>query len=209
MKNGYQSVMSSYGISLKNRLQFYFCIKQNLVENLYRESGMAKLNLEELTKKHFNTAAKIKKIPRYKDDYVLDLIGIFEYIDKVTENSTPGGVIKDFLILKNLANTEQQEILERLAETYYSYYSYMEEIEHVSAKLNFERQREGMSKGDLAREFSEETGNWIIKNWIGWMFIAIPVLILVSCINNMEEPYNHPACEALGMKSTWNNKKCY
>tara|TARA_B110001450_G_scaffold216231_1_gene209747 strand:+ start:76 stop:324 length:249 start_codon:yes stop_codon:yes gene_type:complete len=73
MKNGYQSVMSSFGISLKNRLQFYFCIKQNLVENLYRESGMAKFNLEELTKKHFNTAAKIKKSLAIKKTMLLIL----------------------------------------------------------------------------------------------------------------------------------------
>ena len=51
----------------------------------------------------------------------------------------------------------------------------------------------------------------LIGNFFGWIGIIALSLFIGNCgYKAMNEgQYNHPACSALGLKSNWNNTKCY
>ena len=173
---------------------------------------MAKLDLEELTKKHLNTVAKIKKIPRNKDNYIIDLIGIFKYIDKITKNSTSGGAINDFLIENSLVDKDQQAVLTELEKTYHSYYSYSVELEKIFQKIEYKKQRAGMTARDHLKELSDEVNEDLthkVKDGtiFGAVCIGIMLIFFFSCVNNMPSSESGP-CAKLGMKSNFNNTGC-
>ena len=42
------------------------------------------------------------------------------------------------------------------------------------------------------------------------VFVLVSCAGIATCVNNsMETEYNDPACAKLGLKSNWNNTKCY
>lgn len=80
-------------------------------------------------------------------------------------------------------------------------------IEQMSQQSIQKRERESVKIASLSRHQREGS-----TFWGKILFIWLPALFLTYCgiqwQENLEE-YNHPACEKLGMKSTWDNKKCY
>ena len=167
---------------------------------------MAKLDLNNLEKKYFNTPAKIKKIPRNTDDIYQDLLDIFLYIDGITDNSVSGSVITEFLIQNNHINITQELFLKRLNNTYHFSSSFKTEIEKEIRK----QQRKKMTLSDHWDETLESEPH-LIGNFFGWIGIIALSLFIGNCgYKAMNEgQYNHPACSALGLKSNWNNTKCY
>jgi predicted DNA-binding protein (UPF0251 family) len=83
-------------------------------------------------------------------------------------------------------------------------------IEQMSQQSIQKRERESVKTASLPRLSSHQPKGSTF--WGKILFIWLPALFLTYCgiqwQENLEE-YNHPACEKLGMKSTWDNKKCY
>lgn len=130
----------------------------------------------------------------------------FEYLYELSKNVATGKEIHEFLTSNNLLNTGEKVLLDKYCQrcTPYSLY-----VNRIQAKLNDEARSE-MPFKDKFIEFFQVTNQEINYGSVfGWIIILIICASIATCVNDSQSDYNHPACAKLGLKSNWNNTKCY